>query len=202
MLVCALAKAGIRRPVKFSGRRAMTSISWAFEIIEKFTDTIPYSCVTFGVIITLDPSRNGRGFGANLFTRQCHLSKTKLRTKIIHFAWINAFAQDNYQSERFYTELLASSVHIANVGRFLLPPKPRHRSDPITYGIAWIMSSCLASGTFAMLESYQRYYNEARTHLSLCKARRLQCGPGRWGPLPSHCSEDCTIDTSSCGASN
>ena len=86
MLVCALAKAGIRRPVKFSGRRAMTSISWAFEIIEKFTDTIPYSCVTFGVIITLDPSRNGRGFGANLFTRQCHLSKTKLRTKVIHFA--------------------------------------------------------------------------------------------------------------------
>ena len=61
MLVCALAKAGIRRPVKFSGRRAMTSISWAFEIIEKFTDTIPYSCVTFGVIITPDPSRNGRG---------------------------------------------------------------------------------------------------------------------------------------------
>jgi hypothetical protein len=84
------------------------------------------------------------------------------------------FAQDNYQSERFYTELLASSVHIANVGRFLLPPKPRHRSDPIMYGIAWIMSSCLASGTFAILE--------ARTHLSLCKdapvARAVQAVGG------------------------
>jgi hypothetical protein len=68
----------------------MTSISWAFEIIEKITDMIPYSCVTFGVIITPDPSRNGRGFGASLFTRQCHLSKTKLRTKIIHLARINA----------------------------------------------------------------------------------------------------------------
>jgi hypothetical protein len=46
--------------------------------------------VTFGVIITTDPSRNGRGFGANLFTWQYHLSKTKLRTKIINVAWINA----------------------------------------------------------------------------------------------------------------
>ena len=93
-----------------------------------------------------------------------------------------SFAQDNYQSERFYTELLASSVHIANVGRFLLPPKPPHRSDPIMYGIAWIMSSYLASGTFAILESYQRYYNEARTHLSPCKdapvARAVQAVGG------------------------
>jgi hypothetical protein len=40
----------MRRPMKFSGRRTMTSISWAFEIIEKFTDMVPYSCVTFGVI--------------------------------------------------------------------------------------------------------------------------------------------------------
>ena len=59
------------------------------------------------------------------------------------------------------------------------------------------MSSCLASGTFVILESYQRYYNEARTHLSLCKdapvARAVQAVGG---------SEDCTIDTSPCGASN
>jgi hypothetical protein len=68
----------------------MTSISWAFEIIAKSTNTVSYSCVTFGVIIMLDPSRNCRGFGANLFTRQCHLSKTKFRTEIIHLAWINA----------------------------------------------------------------------------------------------------------------
>ena len=68
----------------------MTSISWAFEIIEKITDTVSYLGVTFGVIITPDPSRNGRGFGANLFTRQCHVSKTKLRTKIIDLAWIDA----------------------------------------------------------------------------------------------------------------
>jgi hypothetical protein len=44
------------------------------------------------------------------------------------------------------------------------------------------MSSCLASGTFAILESYQRYYNEARTHLSLCKdapvARAVQAVGG------------------------
>jgi hypothetical protein len=46
----------------------MTSISWAFEIIEKFIDTVSYSRVTFGVVIMPDPSRNGRGFGANLFT--------------------------------------------------------------------------------------------------------------------------------------
>jgi hypothetical protein len=50
------------------------------------------------------------------------------------------------------------------------------------YGIAWIMSSCLASGTFVILESYQRYYNEARTHLSLCKdapvARAVQAVGG------------------------
>jgi hypothetical protein len=71
-----------------SGRRTMTSISWAFEIIEKFTDTVSYSCVTFGVVIMPDPSRNCRGFGANIFTRQCHLSKTELRTKIIHLAWL------------------------------------------------------------------------------------------------------------------
>ena len=122
MLVCALAKAGIRRPVKFSGRRAMTSISWAFEIIEKFTDTIPCSCVTFGVIITLDPSRNGRGFGANLFTRQCHLSKTKLRTKIIHFAWINAFAQDKV------SDFIQISSHpqftLQMLGASSCPPSP------------------------------------------------------------------------------
>ena len=32
------------------------------------------------------------------------------------------------------------------------------------------MSLCLASGTFATYsKSYQRYYNEARTHLSLSK---------------------------------
>ncbi len=31
------------------------------------------------------------------------------------------------------------------------------------------MSSCLASGIFATCSSYQRYYNEARTHLSLSK---------------------------------
>ncbi len=90
MLVCVLAKAGIRRPLKFGGRRPLTSISWAFEIIEKFTDTVSYSCVTFGVVIMSDPSRNCRGFGANIFTRQYHLSKTELRTKIIHLAWINA----------------------------------------------------------------------------------------------------------------
>ena len=68
----------------------MTSISWAFEIIEKFIDTVSYLCVTFGVVIMPDPSRNSRGFDANLFTRQCHLSKTKLRTEIIHLVWINA----------------------------------------------------------------------------------------------------------------
>ena len=90
MLVCALAKVGIRRPVKFSGRRTMTSISLAFEIIAKSTNTVPYSCVTFGAIIMPDPSRNCRGFDANIFTRQCHLSKTKLRTEIIHLAWTNA----------------------------------------------------------------------------------------------------------------
>ena len=31
------------------------------------------------------------------------------------------------------------------------------------------MSSCLASGTFATCSIVQRYYNEARTHLSLNK---------------------------------
>ena len=41
VLVCALAKAGIHRPVKFSGRRTMTSISWAFEIVAKSTEYGP-----------------------------------------------------------------------------------------------------------------------------------------------------------------
>jgi hypothetical protein len=65
------------------------SISRAFEIIAKSADAGRYSCVTFGVVIMFDPSRNGRGFVANFFTRQCHISKTKLRTEIIHLAWID-----------------------------------------------------------------------------------------------------------------
>jgi hypothetical protein len=123
------------------------------------------------------------GSETQLDPRTCGLAAWEFGTGSFFMQWTAFwFAQDNYQSERFYTELLASSVHIANVGRFLLPPKPRHRSDPIMYGIAWIMSSCLASGTFAILESYQRYYNEARTYLSLCEdapvARAVQAVGG------------------------
>jgi len=48
-----------------------------------------------------------------------------------------------------------------------------------------------------LLESYQRYYNEARTHLSLSKdapvSRAVQAVAAS---LPSRSSEDCTINTS------
>jgi len=47
-----------------------------------------------------------------------------------------------------------------------------------------------------MLKSYQSYYNEARTHLSLSKMRRFRA---RFRPLApsllSPSSEDCTINT-------
>jgi hypothetical protein len=48
-----------------------------------------------------------------------------------------------------------------------------------------------------LLESYQRYYNEARTHLSLCKdapvPRAVEAVGGIIAKPPS---EDCTINTS------
>ena len=68
----------------------MPSISSLFEVIAKATDSVPNSCASFRVIVMLDPSRNRRGFVTNIFTRQCHRSKTELRTEIIHLAWTNA----------------------------------------------------------------------------------------------------------------
>jgi hypothetical protein len=55
--------------------RAMTSISWAFEIIEKFPDTSAHSGVCFWIIIAFDALRNSLGFVSNGFPRRLHFSK-------------------------------------------------------------------------------------------------------------------------------
>jgi hypothetical protein len=53
----------------------MTSISWAFEIIEKFPDMSAYSGVCFWIIIALDALRNSLDFVSNGFPRRLHFSK-------------------------------------------------------------------------------------------------------------------------------
>jgi hypothetical protein len=72
----------------------MTSISWAFEIIEKFPDTGAHSGVCFGITIAFNALRNSLGFISNGFPRRLHFSKIEFRSEIIHFAWINLAIAD------------------------------------------------------------------------------------------------------------